>query len=589
MSTETPFELTPVPGFLRDSFTGKIAEATTSTPEEREANFLSRALAAFSIHKLSGCTLDAAAGAVVDGGNDGGIDAIYHAEATNILWVVQSKYHRNGHGEPDLGSVMKFKTGVEYLLRGDFTAFQANAAWQELIPRLPVIFGDSALQVRAVLVYSGINLVSEDRRRLFEDLQGRVSPDTDYLQTQVCNLTTIHDWITGADQGPGVAEVELKLLKPGWVKDPFETVYGLISLADLAALYVLYGEKLIAANIRAYKGDTTVNEQITATVREEAAHFFYLNNGLTAYCKRLEIHNFDRDNPEKKRIHAFGLSIVNGAQTLGSIAKCFTDPLNPVQEGFVFLKVISLERCEDDRGFAKRITRSTNFQNQIGARNFASLDEQRERIGTHLAIHGISYHYKDNVDTPAPDTTNFTLDEATTACASLANKADCDFCTHILADRQSLWSFEPIYPESDLYRSRYERIFRADMSARTVWRAVQTQRLVIDALKSSETGVRKDFFVNCRWLVLSLIFLRLRSQQGEALTLTVDESTKITTAVQDYAERLWKVCEGKGFVTAKTPGGWETSRNFRSVFCAAGDCRLLYTAVLADINSQSSV
>jgi len=112
MSAETPFEITLVSNHLRTNFTGKIAEAATGTPEEKESNFLSRALAAFAIHKLSGCALDDAVGSVVDGGSDGGIDAIYHAEATNILWVVQSKYHRNGRGEPDLGGVIKFKTGV---------------------------------------------------------------------------------------------------------------------------------------------------------------------------------------------------------------------------------------------------------------------------------------------------------------------------------------------------------------------------------------------------------------------------------------------------------------------------------------------
>jgi len=102
---------------------------------------------------------------------------------------------------------------------------------------------------------------------------------------------------------------------------------------------------------------------------------------------------------------------------------------------------------------------------------------------------------------------------------------------------------------------------------------------------SSETGVRKDFFVNCRWLVFSLIFLRLRPQQGEALTLTVAESTKITTATQEYAERLWMTCQNKGFVTPKATGGWEAPRHFRSVFCAPGDCQLLFTAVLADLNN----
>lgn len=581
MTAESPIEITHVPPRLRADFTGKLVEAKTGTTAEREANFLSRALAAFAIHKLASCSVDEAATSVVDGGGDGGIDAVHYADTTHVLWVVQSKFHVDGRGEPDLGSVAKFKNGLENLLQGNFEAFEGNAAWRALLPRLQATFKDRSLVVRAVLVYSGVNLVSEDRRRLLEDVRIRFSADSDYLQTQCCNLTTIFDWITGADQAPGVDEVELTLHKPGWVKEPHETIFGLLPLSAVADLYKQHEKRLIAANIRAYKGDTTVNEQIANTVREEPESFFYLNNGLTAYCERLEVNNLDRANAETKRIRAFGFSIVNGAQTLGSIAHCFANPSNPVPSGHVFLKVVSLEKCPDDRSFAERITRSTNFQNQVGARDFAALHEQQARIANQLTLSGVTYHYKVGADVPTPDEANFTLDEATTACASLIQHGDGDICARTLSNRRSLWSFDEVYPETDLYRSRYSKIFRADLSARTIWRAVQVQRAIVAALRTSEAGVRKDFFESCRWLVLNLIFLKLHPQNGEALTLTVTEVSDLTTAAQEYSEVLWTVCQAKGFVSAKEGGGWETNRHFRSVFSAAGDCQILRGALLS--------
>ena len=100
---------------------------------------------------------------------------------------------------------------------------------------------------------------------------------------------------------------------------------ALSRLKRLPTLFAQHGKRLIAANIRAYKGRTEVNDQILETVREEPQHFFYLNNGLTAFCERLEVHNLDRANVEAKRITAYGLSIVNGAQTLGSLASYFTE------------------------------------------------------------------------------------------------------------------------------------------------------------------------------------------------------------------------------------------------------------------------
>ena len=594
MSAATPLEILHLPDLLRTLFTGKVAEAVLGTPEDREKNFLSRALAAYAIHKLAGCSIEQAAESVVDGRGDGGIDAILYALPTQILWVAQSKFISTGRGEPDLGEVSKFKEGLENLLQGNFDVFRKNEAWRKLIPQLEVFFKNGSIQVRSILVYSGINVVSEDRRWLFEGLKRRFSLDSDYLEFCLCNLTTVHDWLIGADQGLGVAKVEMKLLRPGWVKQPYETTFGLLPLKDLADLYAQHGKQLVVANIRAYKGSTDVNDQIISTIEEEPEHFFYLNNGLTAYCERLEVHNFDRGNAESKRITAYGLSIVNGAQTLGSVAKFFRNSPDSIPEGCVFIKIISLERCEDDRKFAKRITRSTNFQNQIGVRDFVALDEQQETIANQLRLSEIIYHYKDDVETPAPDECNFTLEEATTAAACLAQLKDCDFCARIVAKRRSLWSMEEVYPAEELLRSQYSRVFRPDRSARTLWRAVQTQRLVVESMQSNakaSSGVRKTFFENARWVVLNVIFLRLHPEQGDSLILTIEEIAAVFRAAVELSEALWEVCMAQGYVTRKTIAGgepFEQARHFRSVFGTASDCQILRNGLLARLAKLDS-
>lgn len=587
---EIPIEITHLPDKLRADFTDKLPEAVTGTPEAREANFRSRALAAYAIHKLARCTLDEAAAAVVDGGGDGGIDAVYYSAATSILWVVQSKYITSGRGEPILGDVTKFKVGLENLLQGNFDAFITNAAWKAVLSQIEAAFTNAELQVRAILVYSGIELVSEERRRLFEDLTRRFSTDSEYLQYQFCNLTTIYDWMTGADQGRGVAEVELKLRNPGWIKRPYETVYGIIPLTELFELQRVHGKQLIVANIRGYKGDTDVNEQILATIRQEPEHFFYLNNGLTAYCERLEVNHLDRANWEEKRVRAFGFSIVNGAQTLGSVTEFFSNPPETPPDGYVFLKVISLQRCEDDNEFAERITRSTNYQNQIGVRDFVALDEEQERIAKQLLLSGVTYHYKDEEDIPAPDDANFTLGEATTALACLAQQSDCDFCARVLANRRSLWSFEIIYDATEMNRTRYSRVFLSGRSARTVWRAVQAQRLVKGAMLNAargSTGIRRAFFDNARWLVLNVLFQRRQPEQGNELTLTPEESEAIVSLTNELAETLWVVCEEQGFVSRRTGTSgepYEQTRHFRSVFSTATDCAQLRRALMAKLN-----
>ena len=361
---ETPTAALQVPVKLRELFTGKLEEARSkNTAQQNEANFLSRALAAYAIHKLSGCSLQDAADAVVDGGGDTGIDALFYSPAAQTLWVVQSKYIRDGLGQPAMKEVNSFIQGLAFLLEGKFNAFSQNKskAWQRIAPQLKGVF-ENVVQVRSVLVYSGLNVVSDDRLFLFEDVKGKFNfEEDDYVDFEICNLTRVRDWLVGADEGVGVSQVKLTVLNPSWTKRPYETVLGLIPLRDLAQLYDEHGRALVAANIRYYKGQTDVNEKIVQTMREEPEHFFYLNNGITAYCDRLTVLNIHRNRSDHKSITAKGFSIVNGAQTLGSIAEFLKSASTEELKGNAFIKIISLERCENDRKFAS----SSHFEESL--------------------------------------------------------------------------------------------------------------------------------------------------------------------------------------------------------------------------------
>ncbi len=65
--------------------------AVNNTPEQHDKNRLSRSLAAFAIEKLAGVAPSQAANAVVDGGNDNGLDAVMYDIQGKKLWVIQSK------------------------------------------------------------------------------------------------------------------------------------------------------------------------------------------------------------------------------------------------------------------------------------------------------------------------------------------------------------------------------------------------------------------------------------------------------------------------------------------------------------------
>jgi AIPR protein len=598
MAADRPIEIFALPPKLHELFDGHVPLGAVGDDLQREKDFLSRALAAFALNKLGGASVELAAGGIVDGGGDGGIDAVYHSPETNTLWVVQSKYVHAGLTEPDLGDVTKFRTGVENLLEGKFEAFAQNPKWVALKPQIEAALRNASTQVRAVLCYSGLAFISEDRKRLFETLKAKVSKDQedDYFQFQAVNLTTLNDWVTGGDEARGIETVDLEILQPGLMTKPYETIYGLIALERLKALYDEHGRLLVRANIRGFKGSTDVNEDIQTTLTQEAGLFHYLNNGLTAYCDRLELNNLDRANAVRKRITAKGFAIINGAQTLGSIAKC----VGPADEGaapsgYAFIKIISLERCEDDRAFADRISRTANFQNHVGLKDFASAYPLHEQMALTLRPLGIHYHHKIDEDTPPTDGENYTIDETLTACACLKNAKDCDFVTRVAANRPSLLSLDMIYPAEDPLRSRHERVFPPDLSARTAWRAVQAQRIVLQVMSDSakaSMGASKAFYTNAKWIVLAAIFNRLKPESGEALALSGGELATVTAAVSEYAEMLLAQSVAKGFAAYEAaPGGLQilkTQRDFQSVFKTQGDCQILFNALKAEIRKKDN-
>jgi len=589
---DRPVEILALPPTLHALFDATVPKKANGDADQSERDFLSRALSAYAIHKLADADIALSAASLVDGGGDGGIDGVYFSATTNTLWLIQSKYIHAGMTEPDLGEVTKFKVGVEFLLEGKFEAFAKSQAWQSIMPQIEAALKKSS-RVRAVLCYSGLALISEDRKRLFESLRAKVSKDAndDYFEFQSINLTTLNDWITGGGDPLGVDSVDLELLRPGLVTEPHETIYGLVSLDALDALHRKHGKKLVAANLRGFKGRTDVNDEIQKTASDEAGLFFYLNNGLTAYCDRLEINNIDRANAERKRLTAKGFAIINGAQTLGSIVRSFdSKPLEKQPKGYAFIKIISLEKCEDDRAFADRISRTANFQNHVGLRDFAAAYEFHQEVSRTLAANGVGYHYKTDEDAPANDASNFDMEEALTACACLQGTADCDLVTRVAANRDSLRSLEMVFPAGDVLRSRHERIFPPSLSARSVWRAVQVQRIALDAMRGAAgaaTGATKSFYINARWVVLAGLFNRLKPQNGEALALTAKEQADISVATTEYAEKLLALTVSKGFASyEQQPGGIQvlrSSRDFQSVFKTQSDCQTLFGALKAEI------
>jgi len=555
---------------------------TGTSPESRRSNFLSKAIAAFVLHEAAGATLEEAIAASIDGGLDHGIDSVFVA-SDQTIWLVQSKYKESGSGEPELGDVAKFRDGVADLIQGRWGRF--NAALQDRSAAITAALNSGVCKVKVVLAYSG-TAVSDDRRDIFADLERAFNgPNPGFLRCHAYGLTTLHDLhLDGISAQAIEADVELKDF--GHTQAPYRAFYGRMDAKRLAELWVQYEDRLVDRNIRRFKGTTTVNAGLTETLQQEAEHFFYFNNGVTFLCEAINEQHPRDPHRESGRFRVRGLSIINGAQTVGAIAK---EPIAhyDAKPAMVMATFVCLDNAPD--GFGDKVTQSRNRQNAVDLEDFAALDERQAVWQQTLRMAGIEYIVKHGQDDAPPSPTSFSARELAPylACTVTTNDWQ-DYLVAAKSDKKRLFGREGLVPATDPLRQSYERLFADSLTAKQMWRIAQIGRAVIGKVRdraSAEgdpqglppgTLPAREVLAHGAWMVLHVIFIRLPLHNGAELSLSADELTALSREIDLVADRL---------VTVVQAVQW--NKQARSVFENKTDCRSVKGRLMAALAQQN--
>ena len=559
-----------------------LITGTGPNTESRRSNFLSKAIAAFVLHEDAGATLEEAVAASIDGGLDHGIDSVFVADDQTI-WLVQSKYKESGSGEPELGDVSKFRDGVTDLIQGRWERF--NNALQNRSASITDALNSGICKVKVVLAYSG-TAVSDDRRDIFSDLERAFNaPNPGFLRCHAYGLTTLHDLhLDGVTAQAIEAEIELKDF--GHTQEPYRAFYGRMDAKRLAELWVQHEDRLVDRNIRRFKGTTSVNAGLTETLQQEAQHFFYFNNGVTFLCDAINQQHPRDPNRESGKFRVRGLSIINGAQTVGAIAR---EPIahyeaNPAM---VMATFVCLDNVPD--GFGDRVTQSRNRQNAVDLEDFAALDERQAMWQQTLRMAGIEYVVQHGQDDPPPSPTNFSVRELAPylACTVTTNDWQ-DYLVAAKTDKKRLFGREGLVPATDPLRRSYERLFADSLTAKQMWRIAQIGRTVIGKVRdraSAEgdpqglplgTLPAREVLAHGAWMVLHVIFIRLPLNNGVELNLSTDELTALSREIDSVADRL---------VTVVQAVQW--NKQARSVFENKTDCRSVKGRLMAALAQQN--
>lgn len=482
--------------------------------EQAENLRYSRALAAISINILTDAGIEPSCEAIVDGGDDNGIDGIFYDPNERCLYFIQSKFHHDGNGTIDLGDTLKFLQGVKDIINARFERFN-----QKVLDRKDKIMKhllEAQTRFCLVLVHTGSQSISTHCQSSVDEFLEEYNDVSDIFRLSTMNQKVLHDYISyGASGAPFNVDVVLH----NWsdVKEPFLAFFGQIAASDLADWYETHGRLLFSPNIRVYLGETDVNEGITETLHDAPEKFWYFNNGITILCDRIEKKPIGGSGHETGIFECQNLQVVNGAQTVGTIHRAAKLVPENLENAKVWVRLISLLETPD--GLAKTITMTNNTQNRIEKRDFVSLDPEQKRIHEELSLEGKIYLYKSG-ETRDPDEEGFDLTEATVARACV--QEDIQLAVQAKREIGKLWD--------DIEKAPYKILFNSAIQGPQLWRLVQIARLVekfVASEKVTTTGRDKLMITHGNRFLLHLVYGKIDEGQFDSNTALREDDINV--------------------------------------------------------------
>ncbi len=318
---------------------------------------------------------------ITDGKNDKGIDALMFDNREGLIQFYQFKSsQKRGFGGTDWSV---FKEGIELFMDVFFGEKKLDEIKSRISDRLFFAFETVISQANEASkndTFSGfqINIITNHdsfnsaiKREIEEYIELKRKKGFRISKSIKTSNDLFEDFLKAIHKVE-LGEITLITeyapehikLPPNIEENKGKLFVGVISGKELAKLYEKYGEKLLQKNVRIYKSNSPVNEEIykTAIMEGEDNPFLFYNNGITIVTEEYRV---DR-HPVLKNPQ-----IVNGGQTIRTIHRAFTTrELNNDLLVQVRIMVIG-----DEPDFASQISAKLNTQTNIEGQEIISFLE----------------------------------------------------------------------------------------------------------------------------------------------------------------------------------------------------------------------
>jgi hypothetical protein len=505
---------------------------------DRQLCFLQRSLAALCVKNLANVTPEIAAQAVTDGFHDGGLDAVHFDQKTDTLFLIQTKWNADGNKPLDPDGCGSFVSGARDLLASRFIRFNAKIKAKEPEIRA-VLYSERPIKIVFVTAHTATQPIPIHAKRKIDDLIEELNDPVQVASARNFDQAGVYGLIT-AESTPPEIKLQIGLKDWGVIDKPFLAYYGRVHVNEIAQWWRDHGNSLFSQNLRLFYFSSAVNDALRSTLTNAPHNFWYFNNGITVICKSITKGLAGSPGRLVGIFTCEGASIVNGAQTVGTIGGVggiLDDSKGSdidAPQSWVQVRIISLEACPPE--FSRAITRAANLQNAVGPREFAAMDPTQHRIATDFALDRRKFAYKQGEPDPKGEE-GCGIVEATQAlgCAYSITLA-----VQVKQEIGAIWA--------DTQAPPYTDIFNESVTTMRLWRAVLVMRNVDDEiykLRFSEAPRADMIGIHLNRVILHLVFqdskvrqLRHDNAEESGLIEAAREATRrIFTLVAEYVQR----------------------------------------------------
>ena len=463
----------------------------TNSSEATKEKQISRAFSAFVLQTLFELSSKNAARSIVDDFEDNGIDAIYHAKnednELDTIYLLQSKLKETEQFGQD--EALKFCKGIKQLLDYEFSAFNINIKNRENEIKEAL---DNCSHIKIIVAYVGDG-ISKHATDALEHLIADVRQDDERLSQEVIYFTPlkVENALRSEKACKPINKVKISFSSMKKIEEPRTTLFGMVHINDLINLHQAHNKSLYEKNIRFFigAGRQGVNRAIKSTLEHNPQDFFYLNNGVTAIASRIS-------KKGKDLCVLDGFSIINGAQTVASAAQFLEEhPQHDISQAKVMLTIIKAYETGD---FHKKVTRARNLQNPVDISSFAALDDIQERLKQEMALFGVEYRYRPELQ-EADSSFVIKIEELAKALACL--------------DKFNRTPYDLKYNATqfiDVESEKYKSIFAQDLSGCKAINAVRSFRVISSLLNKAELTSRSPEKLIYRHSLYVIAFILLK-------------------------------------------------------------------------------